>query len=48
MILFYIVFEAVLIPIFVIIFFWGSTPEKIQAGMYIFIYTVIGSLPLLV
>jgi len=46
--MFYISFEGVLIPIFIMVFFWGSTPEKIQAGIYIMIYTILGSLPFLV
>jgi len=46
--MFYISFEGVLIPIFIMVFFWGSTPENIQAGIYIMIYTILGSLPFLV
>ena len=45
--LFYILFEAALIPILLIITMWGSTPERTQAGLYIIMYTVIGALPLL-
>lgn len=45
---FYLFFEAVLFPIVLIISGWGSQPERIQAGFYILIYTVFGSLPLLI
>jgi len=45
---FYIIFEIVLIPIIIIIFKWGNQPERIQAGKYILLYTLFGSLPLLV
>nr|AKG95411.1 NADH dehydrogenase subunit 4 [Cylisticus convexus] len=47
-ILFYIMFEASLIPIFILILGWGNQPERMQAGMYMLIYTVTASLPLLV
>lgn len=48
LLIFYLFFEAVLFPIILIITGWGSQPERIQAGFYILIYTVFGSLPLLV
>lgn len=44
---FYIFFEITLIPITLIIFLWGGQIERLQAGIYIFIYTIFGSLPLL-
>lgn len=47
-ILFYVIFEASLIPTFILILGWGNQPERFQAGIYIIIYTVIASLPLLV
>lgn len=43
----YIMFEASLIPTFILILGWGNQPERSQAGIYILIYTVIASLPLL-
>lgn len=46
--LFYILFEAALIPITIIIIVWGRRPERIQAGLYLVIYTVTASLPLLI
>jgi NADH-ubiquinone oxidoreductase chain 4 len=45
--LFYIYFELALIPIFLIILGWGGQPEKLQSGIYIFFYTLFGSLPFL-
>lgn len=40
---FYVFFEAVLIPMFLIITIWGSRERKIKAGFYFFLYTVFGS-----
>lgn len=45
--LFYFIFEASLIPTLLLILGWGYQPERLQAGMYIMIYTVAASLPLL-
>lgn len=45
---FYLMFEAVLIPTFVLILGWGYQPERLMAGMYIIFYTVFCSLPVLV
>ena len=45
---FYIFFESVLIPMFLIILIWGSRERKIRAGYLLFLYTVIGSLFMLV
>nr|YP_010944517.1 NADH dehydrogenase subunit 4 [Chilocorus rubidus]WMB96360.1 NADH dehydrogenase subunit 4 [Chilocorus rubidus] len=47
MFLFYLFFEMSLIPIFIIILGWGYQPERIQAGMYMFFYMIIASLPML-
>lgn len=46
-IFFYLLFEASLIPTLILILSWGYQPERIQAGIYIIIYTVAASLPLL-
>nr|YP_009406922.1 NADH dehydrogenase subunit 4 [Typhlatya pearsei]ASA39445.1 NADH dehydrogenase subunit 4 [Typhlatya pearsei] len=46
--LFYICFEASLIPILILILGWGYQPERLQAGIYMLFYTLFGSLPLLV
>nr|QXX99478.1 NADH dehydrogenase subunit 4 [Laevapex fuscus] len=47
-ILFYIFFEASLIPTLFLVVFWGYQPERLQAGSYMMLYTVSASLPLLV
>lgn len=41
---FYIFFESVLIPMFLIIGIYGSRQEKISAAYHFFLYTLIGSL----
>ena len=45
---FYIFFELSLIPIFIIIFGEGKSFERIEAGVYLFIYTLFFSIPLLI
>nr|YP_010547135.1 NADH dehydrogenase subunit 4 [Maoricolpus roseus]UYK51649.1 NADH dehydrogenase subunit 4 [Maoricolpus roseus] len=45
--LFYFMFEASLIPTLLLILGWGYQPERLQAGMYMMVYTVAASLPLL-
>nr|YP_010944307.1 NADH dehydrogenase subunit 4 [Acanthochitona mahensis]WLW42183.1 NADH dehydrogenase subunit 4 [Acanthochitona mahensis] len=47
-IMLYIFFEASLIPTLILILKWGYQPERLQAGMYMIIYTVLGALPLLI
>nr|WCH57647.1 NADH dehydrogenase subunit 4 [Hypnea wynnei] len=47
MLLFYIYFESVLIPMFLIIGIWGSRQRKIRAAYQFFLYTLIGSLLML-
>jgi len=47
-IMFYIFFEASLIPIFLLVLGWGSNLEKLQSGVYMLMYTLRGSLPLLI
>lgn len=44
---FYVFFEASLIPTLLLILVWGYQPERIQAGIYIILYTISASLPLL-
>nr|YP_010241120.1 NADH dehydrogenase subunit 4 [Anneissia intermedia]QTH78850.1 NADH dehydrogenase subunit 4 [Anneissia intermedia] len=46
--LFYISFEATLIPILLIISRWGSQYDRYQASIYFVFYTLFGSLPFLV
>nr|YP_009344775.1 NADH dehydrogenase subunit 4 [Uaru amphiacanthoides]ALR69035.1 NADH dehydrogenase subunit 4 [Uaru amphiacanthoides] len=48
MIMFYIMFEATLIPTLIIITRWGNQTERLNAGTYFLFYTLAGSLPLLV
>nr|YP_010036997.1 NADH dehydrogenase subunit 4 [Fossa fossana]QQW47539.1 NADH dehydrogenase subunit 4 [Fossa fossana] len=48
LIMFYILFEATLIPTLVIITRWGNQTERLNAGLYFLFYTLVGSLPLLV
>nr|QOZ41295.1 NADH dehydrogenase subunit 4 [Tupaia montana]QOZ41308.1 NADH dehydrogenase subunit 4 [Tupaia montana]QOZ41321.1 NADH dehydrogenase subunit 4 [Tupaia montana]QOZ41334.1 NADH dehydrogenase subunit 4 [Tupaia montana]QOZ41347.1 NADH dehydrogenase subunit 4 [Tupaia montana] len=48
LILFYILFEATLIPTLIIITRWGNQTERLNAGTYFLFYTLLGSLPLLV
>lgn len=45
--LFYILFEASLIPIFMLIIGWGYQPERLKASYYLLFYTLLASLPLL-
>lgn len=45
---FYILFEAILIPMFLMIGVWGSREEKVKAAFYFFFYTLIGSLLMLI
>lgn len=40
-------FEATLIPIFLLIIGWGYQPERVQASLYLLFYTLLASLPLL-
>lgn len=47
-ILFYILFEATLIPTLIIITRWGNQTERLNAGLYFLFYTLIGSIPLLI
>nr|ABM89730.1 NADH dehydrogenase subunit 4 [Chamaeleo arabicus] len=48
LILFFIMFEATLIPTMIIITRWGSQKERLTAGMYFMFYTLISSMPLLI
>jgi len=44
---FYILFERSLLPTLLMILLFGYQPEKLQAGQYLLLYTVLASLPLL-
>lgn len=42
--LFYIFFESVLIPLFFIVGIWGGGPTRVRAAFLLFLYTLFGSL----
>jgi NADH-ubiquinone oxidoreductase chain 4 len=46
--MFYVRFEATLIPTLILILGWGYQPERVQAGIYMLFYTLAASLPLLI
>lgn len=46
--LFYVFFEAILIPMFFVIGYWGSRERKIRALYLFFFYTLIGSLLMII
>jgi len=48
LLVFYLFFEAVLIPMFLLIGLFGSSPRNIRAAYKMFLYTLAGSLPMLV
>ena len=47
LLLFYVFFESVLIPMFLIIGVWGSRERKIRAAYTFFLYTLLGSVLML-
>ncbi len=46
-VLFYIFFESVLIPMFLIVGIWGSRERKVRAAYMLFLYTLVGSVLML-
>lgn len=44
---FFILFETLLIPMFLVIGIWGARERKIKAAYYFFLYTLAGSLCML-
>lgn len=46
--IFYFLFELSLIPTLILIIGWGYQPERLEAGIYIIIYTISASLPLFI
>lgn len=44
LLVFYIFFESVLIPLFLVVLFWGASDNKIRAAFLLFLYTLFGSL----
>jgi proton-translocating NADH-quinone oxidoreductase chain M len=47
LLLFYIFFESILIPMYVVIGVWGSRERKIRAAYMFFLYTLLGSVLML-
>nr|YP_001491509.1 NADH dehydrogenase subunit 4 [Chaetodontoplus septentrionalis]BAF80424.1 NADH dehydrogenase subunit 4 [Chaetodontoplus septentrionalis] len=47
-IMFYVMFEATLLPTLVLITRWGNQMERLSAGFYFLFYTLAASLPLLI
>jgi len=45
---FYILFELRLVPILIMIIFWGRQPERLSAGLYFLIYTRTFRIPFIV
>ena len=45
---FYLMFEASLIPTLLLVLGWGYQPERLQAGIYLMLYTICARLPLLI
>jgi len=45
--LFYMFFEFTIVPTFFLILGWGYRVERFQAGIYMFVYTLVASLPFL-
>nr|AOY39911.1 NADH dehydrogenase subunit 4 [Curculionidae sp. BMNH 1039956] len=48
MFMFYLFFEASLVPTFILVIGWGYQPERISAGIYLFFYTMLMSMPMMV
>lgn len=46
--IFYVLFELRLVPILLIIVFWGRQPERLSAGLYFLIYTRTFSIPFII
>jgi proton-translocating NADH-quinone oxidoreductase chain M len=47
LLMFYIFFESILIPMFLIVGIWGSRERKMLASYYFFLYTLLGSVVML-
>ncbi|NEV49079.1 hypothetical protein EUZ93_01050 [Wolbachia pipientis] len=48
LIIFYITFEIRILPIFIVIIYWGDRKERIRAAYYLVIYILFISFPFLV
>src|SRR5210317_2244035 len=47
LLMFYILFESILIPMFLVVGIWGSRERKMLAAYYFFLYTLLGSVLML-
>nr|YP_009728011.1 NADH dehydrogenase subunit 4 [Platypus contaminatus]QIA44536.1 NADH dehydrogenase subunit 4 [Platypus contaminatus] len=47
MFIFYLFFEVSMIPTFILVIGWGYQPERISAGIYLFFYTMLMSMPMM-
>ncbi len=47
LLMFYIFFESILIPMFLVVGIWGSRERKMLASYYFFLYTLLGSVVML-
>ena len=47
LLMFYICFESILIPMFLVVGIWGSRERKVLAAYYFFLYTLLGSVVML-
>lgn len=48
LILFFIFFEASLVPTIIVITRWGAQERRLEAGIYLAFYTIIGAIPLII
>nr|YP_009250828.1 NADH dehydrogenase subunit 4 [Rana amurensis]AMY15650.1 NADH dehydrogenase subunit 4 [Rana amurensis]ASO66805.1 NADH dehydrogenase subunit 4 [Rana amurensis] len=46
--LFFIFFEASLVPTMIVITRWGAQERRLEAGMYLAFYTMLGAIPLMI
>lgn len=46
--MFFIAYEAVLIPLQALVAFWGSGSKRLRASLLFFLYTYSGSVPMLI
>lgn len=43
LLVFFMSFEATLVPLYLLVGYYGSRSEKLRAAMYLFVYTLVGS-----
>lgn len=48
LLIFYVLFESVLVPMYIIVGIWGSRERKIRAAYFLFLYTLLGSVLMLI